>query len=111
MRAIEMLILPQTPPADQLPPELRVNTKYRVSLEDGRTFMLFLEQGRLKLEEGKGEADCVVNCTMEQFQQMLSGKLNLLTAFMRGDMSMSGNIEAAGRLYRYLRLARNGGHP
>jgi putative sterol carrier protein len=111
MQPIETLILPQTPPADQLPPDLRVSTRYRVKLEDGRSFMLSLDQGRLTLREGTGQADAVISCTMEQFRQMLSGQLNMLTAFMRGEMAMSGDLEASGRLYQYLRLTRNGGHP
>lgn len=111
MPSIRTLILPQPPPADQLPPDLRASMKYRVELEDARSFMLSLDQGRLRMEEGKGEADAVFHCTMEQFHDLLGGQLNLLTAFMRGEMSMSGNLAAAGRLYRYLRLAAHGGSP
>jgi putative sterol carrier protein len=106
-----MLILPQPPPADELPPDLRLHTTYRVELKDDRRFMLSIDQGRLSLEEGTGEADAVIHCTMEQLHHLLSGQFNMLTVFMRGEMSMSGDLAAAGRLYRYLRLTHNGGHP
>ena len=105
--ANETLILPQTPPTDQLPPELRdMRATYRFELEDGRTFMLRLDWGRLSVEEATGDADCIVRCPMAEFVAALSGKLNLLTAFMRGDIHMQGNLETAKRLYRYLRIAR-----
>src|SRR5262245_38861807 len=105
--ANETLILPQTPPMDQLPPELReTRARYRFELNDGRSFMLTLDRGRLSVEEGAGEASCSIQCSMEQFIRALSGRLNLLPAFMRGDMHIQGDLEMAKRLYRYLRIAR-----
>ena len=105
--ANETLTLPQTPPTDQLPPELReLRAAYRFELEDGRSFMLRLDWGRLTVEEGAVEADCLLRCRMEDFIRALSGRLNLLTAFMRGDVHLQGDLELAKRLYRYLRIAR-----
>src|SRR6185503_18336203 len=99
MHANEMLTLPQAPPADQLPPEIRdAAARYRIDLEDGRAFMLTLRQGRLSLEESGGEADCVFSCSMEAFHRVLSGELNLLTAFMRSEVRMSGDLVSAKRL-------------
>ena len=105
--ANETLILPQTPPMDQLPPELReLRGTYRFELDDGRSFMLRLDRGRLSVEEGSAEAECVLRCTMTSFMRALSGRLNLLTAFMRGDIQLQGDLELTKRLYRYLRIAR-----
>ena len=105
--ANETLILPQTPPIDQLPPELReLRGTYRFDLDDGRSFMLRLDRGRLSAEEGSAEADCVLRCPMTAFIRALSGRLNLLSAFMRGDIQLQGDLELAKRLYRYLRIAR-----
>ena len=111
--ANETLVLPQTPPMDQLPPEVReARAAYRFELEDGRSFMLRLVLGRLTMEEGTAASDCLLRCRMEDFMRMLSGRLNLLTAFMRGDIHLQGDLELAKRLYRYLRLARmQEGHP
>lgn len=105
--ANETLILPQTPPMDQLPPELRdLKGTYRFEIDDGRLFMLRLDRGRLSLEEGSAQADVVLRCPMTGFIRALSGRLNLLTAFMRGDIHLQGDLELAKRLYRYLRIAR-----
>jgi putative sterol carrier protein len=111
--ANETLILPQTPPMDQLPPELRdTRAKYRFDLDDGRSFMLSLDRGRLSVVEGASEANCTLTCSMDQFSRALSGRLNLFTAFMRGDIHIQGDLESAKRLYRYLRIARTEeGHP
>jgi len=110
MQPNETLILPQTPAMDQLPPELReTRATYRFDLADGRSFMLMLDRGRLGVTEGAAEAECVLRCSMEAFHRVLSGRMNLLTAAMRGDVHLDGNIENAKRLYRYLRIARTDG--
>jgi ubiquinone biosynthesis protein UbiJ len=79
---------------------------YRWELEDGRSFILRLVSGRLSLEEGAVEADCVFRCPMSDLSRALSGRINLLTAVMRGDIHLQGDLELAKRLYRYLRIGR-----
>jgi putative sterol carrier protein len=111
MSAKETLVLPEPPPATRLPPEMRESrTRYRFDLDDGRSFTLALDRGRLSLEEGGDpEADCVLHCTAEEFQGIVAGDRNLLTAMMRGDIRVAGNLEWARRLYRYLHLTGHGG--
>jgi putative sterol carrier protein len=113
MSTPELLILPQAPPSEQLPPDLRESLdRYRIDLDDGRSFILTLDHGHLSLEEGAGEATCVICCTMETFHRVLSGETNLLTAFMRGDVRMKGELLSGRRLYRFMRLSRGkGDHP
>jgi len=108
----ETLILPQAPPADRLPPDLRdTTTEYRIDLPDGRVFLLRLERGGMSLDEREGEADCRLRCSMEMLHRLLAGE-NLLTALARGDIHVSGDLESAKRLYQYLRISRGtGGHP
>ena len=101
------LPLPQVPPVGQLPPELRdILARFRFDLEDGRSFTLVLDHGRFHLEQGGGESDVTMLCSYEEFDQALNGSHNLLTAFMRGDIQVRGNLELAKRLYRYLRLVK-----
>jgi putative sterol carrier protein len=107
MGAPELLILPQEPPTEHLSPDLREAVRrYRIELEDGRSFLLILDHGHLSLEEGGGTADCVISCTMENFHHMLSGEANLLTLFARGEVRTSGDLVSARLLYRFLRLTR-----
>ena len=111
MGASEVLILPQAPSADRLPPDLReAVARYRINTDDGRSFLLTLDHGRLALEERAGTADCVLSCSMEAFHRLLSGESNLLTAFMRSELRMTGKLPEARLLYRFMRLTRDGGH-
>jgi putative sterol carrier protein len=101
----ETITLPRTPPADRLNPEFRETTAItRFDLSDNRSFMLTLDHGSLDLREGRDAAPTVFACSPEDFRRALRGELNLLTAFMRGDVRISGDLGTAKTLYRYLRL-------
>ena len=102
----ESLVLPPAPPTDRVPPEIReMVAAYRVELTDGRVLTLLLDRGTLRIEDRPGEADCRLRCTPEMLHQILNGELNLVTALMRGDVRVAGDLETGKRLYRYLRLA------
>jgi putative sterol carrier protein len=102
---------PEAPPADRLPPDLREAVeRHRVEPTDGPPFTLVLERGRLRVETtAEGPADDVIRGTTDDVRRLLRGELNLMTAFMRGDVRFSGDLACAKRLYRWLRLARSGG--
>ena len=106
----ETIAPPKTPPSDRLSPEFRdASATYRFDLTDGRSFMLVLDHGRPSLREGREEAECVFESSPEDLRRTLAGEENLLTALMRGDVHVQGNLASAKRLYRYLRLADGGG--
>jgi putative sterol carrier protein len=111
MNLLPASILPPSPPANRVPPELRdTSARFRFELDDGDPFVLNLGRGRLDVGDAAAEPDCVIRCPARDAQAVLSGESNLLTAFMRGDIQLvSGSLELAKRLYRYLRLARSGG--
>lgn len=112
MSSPETLTPPKPPPLDRLPPEIReMSARFRFDLEEGRSFLITLDRGRIALEEGAAGAECRFRCSMEVFQRALSGEGNLLTALMRGNIRVYGDLELAKRLYRYLRLARTEGRP
>ena len=49
---------------------------------------------------------------MDTFHHVLSGESNLLTAFLRGDARMRGDLVSARMIYVFLRhTRRSGGHP
>ena len=49
-----------------------------------------------------GEAACTVDITLEDFNAMLSGDLNPMTAFMGGKMKVSGDMGVAMKLQGFL---------
>jgi putative sterol carrier protein len=89
-----------------LPPKLEAaRVRYRFTLDGGRSLDVVLQGGRLSLADPQEPADCVVECTSEELEALLSGRHNLLTAFMRGDVRVLGTFGAAKSLHTYLRYA------
>jgi putative sterol carrier protein len=102
----ETVALPRAPQLDRLDPDIRNHdATYRFDLGDDRSILLSLEQGRLAARDGGSDAACVIACSPDNFRRFMNGELNLLTAFLRGDASIRGDLAAAKRLYRYLRFA------
>ena len=94
-----------TPPI--LPPSLKsASLRYRFELEDGRTLDLLLQDGRISLAEREGAPDAVFRCAPDEWARYLSGRVNLLTAFMRGDLGIRGSLPAAKALYTFSRYVR-----
>lgn len=92
--------------APVLPPRIQTATfRYRFLMDQGETRNLVLERGRLRAEESADPPDCVMECTSEELQGLLSGRRNLMTAFMRGNVRIRGALAAAKSLYTYLRYA------
>jgi putative sterol carrier protein len=107
MKVQEPLVVPPAPAADRLPPEIReMAAEYRVELSDGRVLTLRLDRGVLSVEDRASEAECRLKSSPELLQRALTGEINLLTALMRGDIRVSGNLEWAKRLHRYLRISK-----
>ena len=93
--------------APVLPPRLQAATfRYRFLLDRGGTRDLTLERGRLRALESPDPPDCVLECTPEELQAVLTGRHNLLTAVMRGDVRVRGTLAAAKAIYTYLRYAQ-----
>ena len=92
--------------APVLPPKLQATKlRYRFKLERGETFDVVLDRGRLSADESAAPPDCVLECSSEELQSVLTGRHNLLTTFMRGDARLLGTLAAAKTLYTYLRYA------
>lgn len=93
--------------APVLPPRLQTATvRYRFLLDRGATRDLVLERGRLRVAESPDPPDCVLECTSEEMHALLTGRHNLLTAVMRGDVRVLGTLAGAKTLYTFLRYAQ-----
>lgn len=89
-----------------LPPELRsARARFRLELEDGSTRDLWLRDGRVSPAEGDGAPDATLVHVPADWESLFDGRLNLLTAVMRGDVEVRGDLTAAFFLHLYGRHA------
>ena len=63
---------------------------------------LTIEHGNMTVSNDLADADCVVTCRLEDFDQVLQGKQNLLTAVMQGRVQISGDVFLAQMFTRVL---------
>jgi putative sterol carrier protein len=90
-----------------LPPSIKgASVRYRFDLENAEGWDILLSRGLLRLADQEAEPDCVIQCAPETFVGILSGRINLLTALVRGELRIRGEIAKVKLLYTFLRYAR-----
>ncbi len=61
-----------------------------------------VHSGHITVEQHGGDADCVVQLGADLLGQMASGRANAMTALLRGDMMVSGDVQLLVLLERLL---------
>ena len=59
-----------------------------------------LDHGDLSVSRDEGGADCVVRCDKQLFDGIATGKVNAMTALLRGALTFHGEPELLVRLQR-----------
>ena len=77
-----------------------MNNSYVFEIEGAGTWLVSVEDGRVSVTEGEGEADCTISATEENFEKMVSGDLNPTTAYMTGKLKIKGDMGAAMKLQK-----------
>jgi hypothetical protein len=73
-----------------------VNATVRFDITDvGRVshWLLAVSDGELGVSPGEGTADCVVGADRRLFDGVASGRVNMVAALARGELSVEGNPE------------------
>jgi putative sterol carrier protein len=70
---------------------------------DGRTdhWLVRIAKGGLRISRGRSRADCTVLVNADQFEAIVTGRLNAMTAMLRGVLAVDGDY---GLLVRFQRL-------
>jgi putative sterol carrier protein len=70
---------------------------YRFDVDGEGSWLIKINHGTIFVFEGSGEADCVLSCGADDFEPIITGKQNLLTAHMQGRLRIEGSPVAALR--------------
>lgn len=90
--------------------ELHRNQEYEPLLRGVRGTYLFdidqvgcwfvsVDDGKIKITEGKRDADCVISCSGEDFVDIVEGRRNLLTADLQGRVQVHGDVALAQKFH------------
>ncbi len=72
----------------------------KVEIEGAGAWRLRVDAGRVTLLETDGPADCAISAQAADFARLVRGETTALTAFARGDLSMTGDLHLIARFVR-----------
>jgi len=73
---------------------LNATVRFDIS-HDGRTrsWRVDIRNGDISVSPGNGDADCVIAADQTVFDGIASGEVNAMTAMLRGELVVSGDLE------------------
>ena len=76
--------------------------RFRFDVDGQGSWLIRIDHGTISISKGKGEeeADCVLSCSAEDFEPIITGRQNLLTAHMQGRLKIEGSPVMALRFIR-----------
>jgi putative sterol carrier protein len=69
-------------------------------IDGAGTWKVEVEDGKVSVTEGSGEADATISASDETFGQIASGDMNATTAYMTGKLKVKGDMGAAMKLQK-----------
>ena len=76
-----------------------VRGNYLFDIEQVGSWFVAVNDGKIKVDEGKHEADCVIRCSEQDFVDIVEGRRNLLTAALQGRVQVRGDIALAQKFH------------
>jgi len=85
---------------ERVPPEKAagVTNSYLFEIRDVGTWLVAVDDGKVDVSEGAGEADVRFAMSEETFLKLLHGKQNPTTGVLTGKIKVHGDMGAATRL-------------
>jgi putative sterol carrier protein len=77
-----------------------ITATYLFVVEGAGEWTVDVEQGRIKVSEGRGDVDVTLTAKEDVFRRIVSGKQNPLTAYMTGKLKVSGDMSKAMKLQK-----------
>ena len=77
-----------------------MNNSYLFDIEGAGQWVVAVEDGKVNVAEGSGEADATIATSEESFLAMTRGELNPTSAYMTGKLKIKGDMGAAMKLQK-----------
>jgi putative sterol carrier protein len=75
---------------------------FRFDVDDVGSWRVSVDDGKVSVKKGGGDADAIIGLSAEDFMHLVRGEINLLTAYLRGDIRATGDIALAKKLHGVL---------
>ncbi|MDQ5821066.1 MAG: SCP2 sterol-binding domain-containing protein [Actinomycetota bacterium] len=77
-----------------------MRNSYVFEIEGAGTWKVDVDDGKVTVTEGGGEADCTIMASEETFEKIASGEQNPTSAYMTGKLKIKGDMGAAMKLQK-----------
>jgi putative sterol carrier protein len=77
-----------------------MNNSYLFDIEGAGQWVVAVEDGKVNVAQGSGEADATIETSEESFLAMTRGELNPTSAYMTGKLKIKGDMGAAMKLQK-----------
>ena len=77
-----------------------MNNSYLFDIEGAGKWLVKVEDGKVTVTEGEGEADTTLSTSEESFLAIARGEQNPTTAYMTGKLKIKGDMGAAMKLQK-----------
>ena len=77
-----------------------MTNSYVFEIDGAGTWRVDVDDGKVAVKEGNGDADATIVASEDTFEQIASGDLNATTAYMTGKLKIRGDMGAAMKLQK-----------
>jgi putative sterol carrier protein len=77
-----------------------MNNSFVFEIEGAGTWKVDVQDGKVSVSEGGGDADCTIHASEETFEAIASGDQNPTAAYMTGKLKVDGDMGAALKLQK-----------
>ena len=76
-----------------------VHGTYLFEIDKVGNWFVAVDDGAIKIEETKRDADCTISCDERDFVDIVEGRRNLLTSVMQGRVKVRGDMALAQKFH------------
>lgn len=77
-----------------------MTNSYVFEIEGAGEWKVDVDDGKVTVSEGGGDADAVISASEETFQKIIAGEQNATSAYMTGKLKIKGDMGAAMKLQK-----------
>jgi putative sterol carrier protein len=77
-----------------------MTNSYLFDIDGAGQWLVSVDDGKVSVTEGTGEADATIQASQETFQKIVAGEQNPTSAYMTGKLKIKGDMGAAMKLQK-----------
>jgi putative sterol carrier protein len=77
-----------------------MTASYKFVIDGSGTWVVDVDDGKVSVAEGEGDADCTITASAETFKKIANGEQNPTAAYMSGKLKVKGDMGQAMKLQK-----------